>query len=422
MLEVMRLTDQPGLDSRLGTLLDVSRRLGGTIELTPLLQRVTDAARDVLGCERATVFLYDETAHELFSRVATGSDEIRFSADLGIAGQAARTGAIINVPDAYADARFNRDIDRQTGYRTRNLLAFPLRDHEARLVGVLQVLNKVDGPFTDGDEQMASVLSSLAGVAIQRQRLIEADAEKKKLERDLSLARDIQQSLLPQTPPTLRGFDIAGFNRPADATGGDCFDFVQLDQTRAAILVADATGHGIGPALLVSQLRTMLRVLMRTTRDPSELLRLANEQLCEDLPSGMFVTTFLGIIDAGTGELDYYSAGQGPLLYVRRGDARPAQYGSHTMPLGIVQPLPDEPRTPVRLGAGDVFLVLTDGFFEAAGADGTQFGVDRISEIVRRADADGASALIRRMNTALDDFISGEPQSDDLTAVVIKRC
>lgn len=421
MLRTMPARNETESDSRLNTLLDVSRRLGGTIELTPLLERIAGAACSVLDCERATVFLYDAKSHELFSRVATGVSEIRFNADLGIAGEAVRTGRFVNVPDAYADDRFNRDIDLETGFRTRTILAFPLRDHESRMVGVLQVLNKRGGPFTGEDQDAASVLSALAGVAIQRQQLIEADAEKKKLERDLSLAREIQQSLLPKSSPKIAGFDVAGFNRPADATGGDCFDFVPLSDTKVAILVADATGHGIGPALLVSQLRTMLRTIIRTTIDPQEMLFAANDQLCEDLPSGMFATTFLGIVDSQTGLLDYYSAGQGPLLHVDTRSGESWQLGSHTVPLGILEPLPDEPRDPLKLGENDVFMVLTDGFFEALDANGTQFGVDRVIQIILSNANAPATRLIQHLNLALTEFTGDQPQTDDLTAVVIKR-
>lgn len=408
-------------DSRFSVLLDVSRQLGGTVEFTPLLERIATAACSVLECDRSTVFLYDADSHELYSQVATGEKEIRFSADLGIAGQAARTGDIINVPDAYRDDRFNSDIDRKTGYKTRNLLTFPLRDHESQLVGVLQVLNKHGGAFDTDDEQIASVLSSLAGVAIQRQRLIEEQAEKKKLERDLALARDIQQSLLPSETPQVQGFDIAGFNRPADATGGDCYDFIPLAGGGAALMVADATGHGIGPALLVSQYRTMLRSLMRTSSDPRELLEQANEQLCEDVPSGMFITTFFGMINPKAGSLDFYSAGQGPLLHFRAADDSASQLGSHTIPLGIVAPLPPEPSEPLKLDPGDMFVVLTDGFFEALNAAGKQFGVDRVISILREQKNTSAKHIINCVNTALDDYIGDEPQTDDLTAVIIRR-
>ena len=107
-------------------LLDVSKRMAATTELQPLLERVEQAALRVLDCERATVFLYDPAADELYSKVATGESEIRFSAKLGIAGHAAQTRSVINVPDAYADPRFNKEVDKKTGFKTRNLISFCL--------------------------------------------------------------------------------------------------------------------------------------------------------------------------------------------------------------------------------------------------------------------------------------------------------
>ena len=191
-------------------LLDVSRQLGATVELQPLLESIERAALKVLGCERASVFLYDRTANELYSKLATGVEEIRFPADRGIAGEAAQQRTTINVEDAYADDRFNPDVDRQTGFRTRSLLTVPMSGYDGSLMGVLQVLNKRGGAFTTSDEHLAHTVGALAGVALQRQLLLEAYAEKQKLEHDLSLAREIQQSALPTAPPRLDGFDIAG--------------------------------------------------------------------------------------------------------------------------------------------------------------------------------------------------------------------
>src|SRR5690606_38160801 len=132
--------------------------------------------RSALGCERATVFLYDAGRDELYSKVATGTDEIRFSARLGIAGEAVQTRDVILVPDAYADPRFNRDIDRKTGYRTRNLLTLPMIAPDGQVIGVLQVLNKIRGEFEENDVRLASALGALTGVAIKRQMLLDESA------------------------------------------------------------------------------------------------------------------------------------------------------------------------------------------------------------------------------------------------------
>ena len=405
----------------LNTLLEVSRRLGATTELTPLLEQITQAAVDVLNCERATVFLYDRVAHQLISRVATGTGEIRFSADLGIAGECVRTGKIINVPDAYADPRFNREIDKATGYRTRNLLTFPMKGHDGQLVGVLQVLNRRSAPFGRREEELASTLSLLAGVAVQRQMLLDEYAAKQKLERDLALARQIQQSLLPEADPAACGYSIAGFNEPADATGGDCYDYLELPGGGIGLLIADATGHGIGPALVVSQCRAMLRTLVAVGHDILTAMCRVNDLVAHDLPAGMFITMFLGVFDPARNTIEYVSAGHGPLLLYKLADDDAVELSADCMPLGIVSPLEVEAPAPLLLSAGDAFLLVTDGFFEWADPAGEQFGTQRIFDIVRRHPEASAGELITLIRENLKSFARGTSQKDDLTAIVIKR-
>ncbi|MBI4580625.1 MAG: SpoIIE family protein phosphatase, partial [Planctomycetes bacterium] len=281
----------------LNVLVDVARRLGETFDLDSLLHTIEQAGRSALACERATVFLYDAGRDELHSQVATGTGEIRFSAKLGIAGDAVKTRSVILVGDAYADPRFNREIDRKTGYRTRNLLTLPLVAPDGQIVGVLQVLNKIGGDFTTNDQLLAAALGSLTGVALKRQILLDDAEAKRRLERDLNIAREIQQKLLPKQVPRTPGFDVAGWNRPADQTGGDIFDFFALPDGRLGIMIADATGHGIGPALIVSQCRSVLRAITDSTEPPAELVRRLNDLLCEDLPSDRFVTLCFGILD-----------------------------------------------------------------------------------------------------------------------------
>ncbi len=402
-------------------LLDVSREIGATIELDPLLKRIERAALNVLDCERAAVFLYDRDRDELYSKLATGADEIRFSAMRGIAGEAAQTRRVVNVPDAYEDPRFNPDVDKHTGFRTRNILAFAMTGYDGEVMGVLQVLNKRRGPFTEADETLAATLSSLTGVALQRQLLLEQYAQKQKLEHDLAIARDIQRSLLPKQNPSVDGFDIAGWNRPADDTGGDCYDFITLPDGRLGLLIADATGHGIGPALIAAELRALLRAAAVTTDDLSTMIARCNDQLAVDLDSGRFVTTFFGILDPSHARIDYVSGGHGPLLLYRRTDASRHILRATVIPLGILPDIDTSPAPPLLLQPGDVFLLVTDGFFEWANRSGEEFGVDRLFDILHDNPSRGAADLIAIMHKAVTDFGRGTPQDDDLTAIVVRR-
>ncbi len=407
--------------SHLLDVLEVSRKLGATVELQPLLETIERAALKVLDCERATVFLYDRANDELHSRVATGVGEIRFSAQRGIAGEVVRTGAVINVPDAYADARFNPEIDRQTGFKTRNLLTFPLIGYDNSTVGVLQVLNKRGGQFGAWDEELVHSFGAQAGVAIQRQLLLEQYAEKQRIERDLSIARGIQQALLPSEPPKAEGFDIAGWNRPADETGGDCYDFFALPDGKILITIADATGHGIGPALVIAECRALLRATLSLTRDLDQAVSIVNNLLCDDLPDNRFVTAFLGLLEPRAGALQCTSAGHGPLIFFTAAKDEFRELAANGLPLGIMDGVDYEKASTLTFAPGDMLLLFTDGFIEWANAEGEQYGTERIYALIRENRSRPAAELIEMVYRSVLAFADGTTQKDDLTAVLIRK-
>ena len=402
-------------------LIDVSRQLGATVELEPLLKSIEEAALQVLDCERVSVFLYDPNTRELFSKVATGVEDIRFPANTGIAGEAAQTRKTIHVPDAYSDPRFNPEVDKATGFKTRNMLTLSMVGYDGHLVGVLQLLNKRLDCFTTDDERLAEMLSALAGVAIQRQFLMQEYAEKQKLERDLDLAREIQRGYLPQENPRVPGFEIAGWNKPADQTGGDAFDFIPTDDGRLGLLIADATGHGVGPALMVAECRALLRGLASITVDLTQIMAKANEVLVEDLQEGRFVTVCLAFLDSETSTISHLSAGHGPLIHYVAADDCFVELPAATLPLGITKNLPGGPAPDIVLGPGDLFILITDGFFEWIRADGEQFGMKRLYEVIRSNRQLACPEIIERLHRAVVEFGQGAPQEDDLTAIVVKK-
>jgi phosphoserine phosphatase len=414
-------TSQSRTIAHLKLLLEVSRRMAVTIELQPLLENIAEAGREVLECERATVFLLDRDRDELYSKVATGVEEIRFPADKGISGQVAVTGEISNVPDAYADPRFNPEIDKATGFHTRNILTIPLNGLDGRRIGVLQLLNKHGGSFTGDDEELAATLGAQAGVALQRQMLLDEYAAKLRIERDLDIARDIQQQLLPRENPRLPGYQVAGWNKPADQTGGDCYDFLQARGNRFGILLADATGHGITAAMCISQFRSLVKATARLSDDLPRIATHVNDLLAEDLPSDRFVTAFLGVLDLDTNELTYVAAGQGPLLHHHRLGGGTDVLAAGDMPFGILDGHLYEVSNTIALDPGDVFCLLTDGFYEWARPDGEQFGEQRVVELLESNADLPPEQLIRHIYQSVQTFAAGRPQDDDLTAILIKR-
>lgn len=404
----------------LATLVGVAQQLGATFELIPLLHTIERAGCTALNCDRATIFLYDATSEELYSVVATGTGEIRFPVTRGIAGEAARTRAVIHVPDAYADQRFNQDVDRRTGYRTRNLLTLPLVTPAGELMGVLQVLNKLDGDFTDGDLLLAGALGALTGTAIKRQLLLDEAAVKRRLERDLDIAREIQQQMLPKSDPQVHGYDIAGWNKPADQTGGDAYSFLTMPEG-LGFTIADATGHGIGPALMVAQYRAMLRALAPALQDVRGTAVRINELLCDDLPDGKFVTACFGVLSPAEAELKYISAGHGPILLYHAATGEFEELATTGLPLGVMEDGGLQEATRIRLQPGDVFVLLTDGFFEWSGPDGKQYGQTRVCELLHRKRDLPCARLIQALYQDVLQFAAGTAQQDDLTAILIKR-
>lgn len=406
-------------------LLQVARRLGATVDLDAMLSAVVDAATSLLDCERATVFLYDATADELCSRIATGIEgspisEIRFPAGKGIAGEVARTGQLVNLPDAYADPRFNPDFDKSSGFRTRSMLTVRLADHDDATVGVLQLLNKRTGPFVDRDEEIAGFLGSQAGVAIQRQQLLDHYAKKQKIERDLSIACSIQKNLLPHENPVFAGFDIAGWNRPADETGGDFYDFLQLDNGALAVLVADATGHGIGPALIMTEARALCRATLLSGEELERAVDDVQRLLSLDMPEGRFVTAFFGMLHT-SGALEFLSAGQGPILLYHRAEDRFEELPTQGLPLGLMPEEEYEPSVRRQLLEGDMLILLTDGFYECERADGTAFGSERVEAMIRSLRDAPAADVVKGLADEVAAFSRGVPQMDDLTAVICTR-
>ncbi len=401
-------------------ILAVAAKLAAPFDLRTMLVEVVEAAKLVLKADRGTVWLYDAAADELVLEIATDIAPVRLPAGSGIVGSCARSRQIINVPDCYADARFDPAMDRRSGYRTRCMLTLPLVDHKEVLVGVMQVLNKADGVFEAEDEALATVLAAQCAIALQRVRMTEALIEGEKMRQQLEMARVVQMGTLPATMPSLPGYDVYGTFEPADLTGGDTFDLELLDQGLLVVL-GDATGHGIAPALSVTQMHAMLRMAFRMGADLETAFTHVNNQLADTLPPDRFITAFIGLLDATTHRLRFHSGGQGPILHFAAATGACVHYKPTSFPLAAM-PL-TALRAPVILefGPGDILALVSDGIFEYRNADGDEFGEERVQEIIRAHPDETMAGLSSHLLQAVRTFAGGAPQEDDMTVVLVKR-
>jgi serine phosphatase RsbU (regulator of sigma subunit)/protein-S-isoprenylcysteine O-methyltransferase Ste14 len=267
-----------------------------------------------------------------------------------------------------------------------------------------------------------------AAVARQiRMHLIAALEEvqtRRKLDRvefDLKVARSIQMGLLPKRAPTVAGYDIAGWSEPADQTGGDYYDWIEFPDGRIIVIIADAVGHGIGPALLIAACRAYFRAIA-TRDDPLERITAqVDALLTADVSEGRFITAAIALLDPRENRLSLYSAGHAPMyLYVAAG-GRVVSYDADQPPLGMRWGQGDSQARVIPMAPGDLLVLVTDGLFECKNKAREMLGMDRLGEAIRTHHALGAGKLIRRLCDGVLEFCQGAPQADDITAVVIKR-
>ena len=291
-------------------------------------------------------------------------------------------------------------------------------------------LGQFDHPIQiQRQDELGTLADSFNEMALGLKERDSLREERVKTERDLALARKIQMDVLPKELPVCPGYDMAAFSLPAEQTGGDIYDLitVMLDPQNAGepqstvLLLADATGHGIGPALSVTQVRSMLRIGVRLRAGLKDLLSQINRQLCQDPGYDRFVTAFLGLLDPVAHRIDYHSAGQAPLLHFHAHSHRFEWLNASMIPLGIEEEAHGDGIQHMQLEPGDLIILLTDGFYEYHNAQGELLGEQRIAEIILRHHHLPARELLDEIISATRAFSGGAPQLDDMTGLIVRR-
>lgn len=410
--------------SALVRLLDVTRELAAEVDLNTILQIIAHEACQALVCERATLFQYDPQREELFTRVATELEvsEIRRALDHGISGYVARHRQMVNVPDPPKDPRWSSAVDLQTGYHTRNILAAPLTSpRDGALLGVLECLNNEGGPFDEFDEPLLEAFAQHAAVALDRARLVEQLRERQELDFALGLARDVQRRFMPECLPPIAGYDAATWWRPHQAVGGDYCDVMPLGDGRVGVVAADVSGHGLGVSLLMASVRAALRSLLLAHSGVGRLLELLNHAMASDLAEGHFITIILAALDPRRHTLEFANAGHAPALHYSAATQQIAALESTGLPIGVADDETYPLGETISLGVGDWVLLGTDGIVEATRPDGDAFGYDRLHASICEFAHVPANEFVSRLGQRVEDFCGGDPPTDDLTILAVRR-
>ena len=406
-------------------LMEITRRLAAQNELGPILEIITEGACQALECERASLFLYDEKRRELYSRVTTDLEihEIRMSIEDGFNGWVGRNKRALNVSDPASDQRWNASIDQQTGFQTRAVLAAPLiSPRDERLLGTLELLNKKNGQaFDHADENLLLAFAAHAAVSLERVELLDNFNKTREIEVSIDAARKLQAGFLPQRLPRIEGYELAAWWQPALGVAGDYYDVVRLPDGRLALAVADVSGHGLGPSLIMASARAMLHVLSRTVSQPGRILTLLNETITPDLKLGRFVTFLLGALDTQRHTLSFANAGHGPAFHLQRRTSRIRHLEATSCPIGVtLDELRDAP-APIEIEPGDLIVLATDGAIEQRNSDGDMFGKARLEKLVCENQTVPAPKLLEILKSQIAAFYRGSHPDDDVTILILER-
>jgi sigma-B regulation protein RsbU (phosphoserine phosphatase) len=313
---------------------------------------------------------------------------------------------------------------RGSAFGSASIMAASLRYGNQDL-GVLALAQGPTGqPFSQGDFVVFKSIAEQSAFALYNAIIYSMANEKKRLDHDLEIARDIQRILLPSEAPAINGFQISGINVPARQVSGDYFDYIQVDEDRLGVAIADVSGKGVPASLIMAICRSVLRAEAARNPSPADVLRKVNRQLYPDIKEDMFISMAYLILNHHHDGVTLARAGHdAPLLYKRK-----PQTVTSIKPPGMVVGI-DSGNVfdrltidfAVPLERGDCLVLYTDGVTETLNAEGDEFGLDRMMQSVRASANDGAQTIVRKIIEDVRDFTGSVPQNDDITLIAIRK-
>jgi phosphoserine phosphatase RsbU/P len=413
-----------------------------------LLRIIVTCARKVTGAKGAAIYLWDEDREKLLAAIISGvfppvlkvdnivADQLAAKTDnleaflkleaipadsTSVIGDVARSGVAIHSASAELDERF--PWFRQKALQTQTYMAVPLHYREEQL-GVLALANRDDDKtFTKADFDLVQSVADQAAYSLQHAQIYSQLSEKKRMDHDIGVAREIQRILLPSRAPTVEGFNCAALNIPAEQVSGDYFDFVQVDADRWGVAVADVSGKGVPASLVMVMCRSVLRSKAVGNLSPAQVLREVNRQIYPDIQEDMFITMIYAIMDR-SGKLTLARAGHESALWCRDHFKHIELIESPGMALGIDSgDIFDEviKDVTVELSPLDTVVVYTDGINEALDDEGNEFGQEQLKGVLREAGPQSVDFLVKAIVDRVQKFSSGHPQNDDITLAAVQR-
>jgi sigma-B regulation protein RsbU (phosphoserine phosphatase) len=414
---------------KLRLLLDITKKISRSLDVEEVVNLVMGTLDQLLPYDAAGIYVIDRPrfddgqqqpigALKSFSKTAVRGyaidemSELHLKVGEGLIGYVAKTGEPLIVRDVSKDARYVN-----ARHETRSEMVAPVIANE-EVLGVFDLESDELDAYDEDDLEVLMLLASQVAIILEKAMLHEASLERRRLQAQLEVARQVQLELLPPRDPQLAGFDISAYNFSTEEVSGDYYDFVQIYDDHLGLVIADVSGKGVPAALLMAFLRASLRAAIHVGYAPNISMAKVNYLLWESTENNQFVTAFYGVLDATNKTLAYANAGHNPpILMNADGNARFIDRGG--IPLGMFRDTRYyEYYLPVE--SGQTLVLYTDGVTEASSADGCEFGRDRLEEKVREGRNLSAKELIKSLHNAILEWTDGRGSSDDVTFVVVK--
>ena len=412
---------------KLRMLLDITKKISRSLDLQEVLNLVMDTLDSVIPYDAAGIFLIECVENEL---IPEGEEPCRFKSEAvrgydvqelydlhlklgeGFLGSVAVSGTPIISNDVRSDPVYINARDR-----TRSEMVAPIISND-EVIGCFDLESDELNAYSNDDLEVLMLLASQVAIIIEKVMLHEQLIEKKRLEGQLEVARQVQLELLPANDPSLTGFDISGYNFPTEEVSGDYYDWVRVYDDQIGIVIADVSGKGVPAAILMAFLRASLRAASHIGYSAHISMAKVNYLLWESIERNQFVTAFYGILDATTRTLSYSNAGHNPPVLIKaNGDTRFLDPGEQ--PLGMFQGTRYH-EYHVVFEPGDVFVLYTDGATEAESPEGEEFGRDRLAQAVKESLNKPAREMIAGIQMAVLEWTASVGANDDVTFFVIK--
>lgn len=398
-------------------LYEVGRIITSSLDLQEVLSRIIDALGQVVPYDAAGIFLLDPQVQQIENEILRGYEvelccTARLKVGEGVSGWVVKTGEGIIVPDVSQEQHY---INARP--QTRSEVAAPLKSGD-QVIGVFNLESDELNTYDQDDLDLLTAFASQAAVAIENARLYKQALELHRVEHELAVARDIQRSFLPQGPPQLEGYDLAGMNVPSQEVGGDYFDFIPVSEGQQGLVIADVSGKGTPAALIMASFRASLLAEIRNNYDIKVIFSKVNNLLLESIATDQYVTACYGVLDTKNRIFTYANAGHNPpILLSADGSSRRLQTGG--LPLGFLKTAVYR-EEPIQLRSGDCLIFYTDGASEAQNESEEEFGEKRLVQTARQSRHVPAAELQRAIYDQVRKFVGQSALGDDVTIVVLK--